>query len=47
LSALNDHLPFAVVCIVGTVMDELGASSLPVSDRGLGHGVLVARFGWA
>jgi exopolyphosphatase/guanosine-5'-triphosphate,3'-diphosphate pyrophosphatase len=37
----------AGACIVGTVMDKLGMPSLTVSDRGLRHGVLVARFGSA
>ena len=32
-------------CIVRTVMEKLGASSLTVSDRGLRHGLLVERFG--
>ena len=35
----------AGACIVRTVMDKLGQSSLTVSDRGLRHGVLVERFG--
>lgn len=35
----------AGACIVRTVMDQLGAPSLTVSDRGLRHGVLVERFG--
>jgi exopolyphosphatase/guanosine-5'-triphosphate,3'-diphosphate pyrophosphatase len=35
----------AGACIVRTVLDKLGAESLTVSDRGLRHGVLVARFG--
>jgi exopolyphosphatase/guanosine-5'-triphosphate,3'-diphosphate pyrophosphatase len=35
----------AGACIVGTVMDKLGAGSLTVSDRGLRHGVVVDRFG--
>jgi exopolyphosphatase/guanosine-5'-triphosphate,3'-diphosphate pyrophosphatase len=35
----------AGACIVRTVMDKLGQSSLMVSDRGLRHGVLVERFG--
>lgn len=32
-------------CIVRTVMDKLGKSSLSVSDRGLRHGLLIDRFG--
>ena len=35
----------AGACIVRTVMDKLGQSSLNVSDRGLRHGVLEERFG--
>jgi exopolyphosphatase / guanosine-5'-triphosphate,3'-diphosphate pyrophosphatase len=35
----------AGACIVRTVMSKLGSDSLTVSDRGLRHGVLVARFG--
>ena len=35
----------AGACIVRTVMDKLGQTSLTVSDRGLRHGVLVERFG--
>ena len=35
----------AGACIVRTVLDKLGVSSLIVSDRGLRHGVLVERFG--
>jgi exopolyphosphatase/guanosine-5'-triphosphate,3'-diphosphate pyrophosphatase len=35
----------AGACIVRTVMDKLGKSSLSVSDRGLRHGVLIDRFG--
>jgi exopolyphosphatase / guanosine-5'-triphosphate,3'-diphosphate pyrophosphatase len=35
----------AGVCIVRTVMEKLGQSSLTVSDRGLRHGVLAERFG--
>jgi exopolyphosphatase/guanosine-5'-triphosphate,3'-diphosphate pyrophosphatase len=35
----------AGACIVRTVMDKLGKDSLTVSDRGLRHGLLVARFG--
>jgi len=35
----------AGACIVGTVMDKLGAASATVSDRGLRHGLLVERFG--
>jgi exopolyphosphatase/guanosine-5'-triphosphate,3'-diphosphate pyrophosphatase len=35
----------AGACIVRTVMEKLGQSSLTVSDRGLRHGVLVERFG--
>jgi exopolyphosphatase/guanosine-5'-triphosphate,3'-diphosphate pyrophosphatase len=35
----------AGACIVRTVMDKLGKSSLSVSDRGLRHGVLIERFG--
>jgi exopolyphosphatase / guanosine-5'-triphosphate,3'-diphosphate pyrophosphatase len=37
----------AGACIVGTVMSKLGMPSLTVSDRGLRHGVLAARFGQA
>jgi exopolyphosphatase / guanosine-5'-triphosphate,3'-diphosphate pyrophosphatase len=35
----------AGACIVRTVLDKLGRDSLTVSDRGLRHGVLAARFG--
>jgi exopolyphosphatase/guanosine-5'-triphosphate,3'-diphosphate pyrophosphatase len=35
----------AGACIVRTIMDKLGKSSLSVSDRGLRHGVLIDRFG--
>jgi len=35
----------AGACIVGTVMNKLGKSSLSVSDRGLRHGLLIDRFG--
>ncbi len=35
----------AGACIVRTVMDKLGKTSLTVSDRGLRHGVLAERFG--
>ena len=35
----------AGACIIRTVMDKLGQSSLTVSDRGLRHDVLVERFG--
>jgi exopolyphosphatase / guanosine-5'-triphosphate,3'-diphosphate pyrophosphatase len=35
----------AGACIVRTVIDKLGVDSATVSDRGLRHGVLVARFG--
>ena len=35
----------AGACIVRSVMDKLGKSSLSVSDRGLRHGVLLDRFG--
>lgn len=35
----------AGACIVRTVMDKLGQTSLTVSDRGLRHGVLAERFG--
>jgi len=35
----------AGACIVRTVMAKLDSDSLTVSDRGLRHGVLVARFG--
>jgi exopolyphosphatase/guanosine-5'-triphosphate,3'-diphosphate pyrophosphatase len=35
----------AGVCIVRTVMDQLGHDTLTVSDRGLRHGLLVERFG--
>jgi exopolyphosphatase / guanosine-5'-triphosphate,3'-diphosphate pyrophosphatase len=35
----------AGACIVRTVLEELGQSSLTVSDRGLRHGVLTERFG--
>ena len=35
----------AGACIVRTVLGKLGSDSLTVSDRGLRHGVLVARFG--
>ena len=35
----------AGACIVRTVMEKLGVSSLTVSDRGLRHGLLIDRFG--
>jgi exopolyphosphatase / guanosine-5'-triphosphate,3'-diphosphate pyrophosphatase len=35
----------AGACIVRTVIDKLGVDSATVSDRGLRHGVLLARFG--
>jgi exopolyphosphatase/guanosine-5'-triphosphate,3'-diphosphate pyrophosphatase len=35
----------AGACIVRTVLEELGHSSLTVSDRGLRHGLIAARFG--
>jgi exopolyphosphatase/guanosine-5'-triphosphate,3'-diphosphate pyrophosphatase len=35
----------AGACVVVTVMDALGVDRLTVSDRGLRHGVLDARFG--
>jgi exopolyphosphatase/guanosine-5'-triphosphate,3'-diphosphate pyrophosphatase len=35
----------AGACVVVTVMDALGVDRLTVSDRGLRHGVLAARFG--
>ena len=35
----------AGACIVRTVMDKLGQTSLTVSDRGLRHGVLAKQFG--
>ena len=35
----------AGACIVRTVMERLGQSSLVVSDRGLRHGLFVERFG--
>ena len=35
----------AGACVVRTVMDKLGKSSLSVSDRGLRHGLLIDRFG--
>ena len=35
----------AGACIIRTVMDKLGKSTLTVSDRGLRHGVLAERFG--
>jgi exopolyphosphatase/guanosine-5'-triphosphate,3'-diphosphate pyrophosphatase len=35
----------AGACIVRTIMDKLGKSSLTVSDRGLRHGILIDRFG--
>lgn len=34
----------AGACIVKTILDELGADSFTVSDRGLRHGVLLERF---
>jgi exopolyphosphatase/guanosine-5'-triphosphate,3'-diphosphate pyrophosphatase len=37
----------AGACIIRTVMDMLGQSSLTVSDRGLRHGLLAERFGEA
>jgi exopolyphosphatase/guanosine-5'-triphosphate,3'-diphosphate pyrophosphatase len=35
----------AGACVVLTIMDKLGKSSLSVSDRGLRHGLLIDRFG--
>jgi exopolyphosphatase / guanosine-5'-triphosphate,3'-diphosphate pyrophosphatase len=35
----------AGACIVRTVMEKLGQDSLTISDRGLRHGVVAARFG--
>jgi exopolyphosphatase / guanosine-5'-triphosphate,3'-diphosphate pyrophosphatase len=35
----------AGACIVRTIMEKLGKSSLSVSDRGLRHGLLIDRFG--
>ena len=35
----------AGACIVRTILDKLGCSSLTVSDRGLRHGLLLERFG--
>jgi exopolyphosphatase/guanosine-5'-triphosphate,3'-diphosphate pyrophosphatase len=35
----------AGACIVRTVMEKLGQQTLTVSDRGLRHGLLIARFG--
>jgi len=37
----------AGACIVRTIMDKLGKTSLTVSDRGLRHGVAAERFGAA
>jgi exopolyphosphatase/guanosine-5'-triphosphate,3'-diphosphate pyrophosphatase len=39
------YVILAGACIVRTVLDKLGCDSLTVSDRGLRHGLLVARFG--
>jgi exopolyphosphatase/guanosine-5'-triphosphate,3'-diphosphate pyrophosphatase len=35
----------AGACVVRTVMEKLGMTSLIVSDRGVRHGLLVDRFG--
>ena len=35
----------AGACVVRSIMDKLGKSSLLVSDRGLRHGLLIDRFG--
>ena len=35
----------AGACVIRTVMEKLGKTSLTVSDRGLRHGVLAERFG--
>ena len=35
----------AGACIIRTIMEKLGKTSLTVSDRGLRHGVLAERFG--
>jgi exopolyphosphatase / guanosine-5'-triphosphate,3'-diphosphate pyrophosphatase len=35
----------AGACIVRTILDKLGCSSLTVSDRGLRHGLLLERWG--
>lgn len=35
----------AGACIVATIMDKLGKTSMTVSDRGLRHGLIVERFG--
>jgi exopolyphosphatase / guanosine-5'-triphosphate,3'-diphosphate pyrophosphatase len=37
----------AGACIIRTVLSKLGQDSLTVSDRGLRHGVMMARFGAA
>jgi exopolyphosphatase/guanosine-5'-triphosphate,3'-diphosphate pyrophosphatase len=35
----------AGACIIRTVMEKLGKTTLTVSDRGLRHGVMAERFG--
>jgi exopolyphosphatase / guanosine-5'-triphosphate,3'-diphosphate pyrophosphatase len=35
----------AGACIVRTIMEKVGKTSLSVSDRGLRHGLLIDRFG--
>jgi exopolyphosphatase / guanosine-5'-triphosphate,3'-diphosphate pyrophosphatase len=35
----------AGACIVRTILEQLGAESFVVSDRGLRHGLLAERFG--
>jgi exopolyphosphatase/guanosine-5'-triphosphate,3'-diphosphate pyrophosphatase len=47
LQAGRAEVILAGACIVSTVMAKLGMGSLTVSDRGLRHGVLAARFGSA
>ena len=38
------HVILAGTCIVKIVMDKIGKDKLPVSDRGLRHGLLIDRF---
>jgi exopolyphosphatase/guanosine-5'-triphosphate,3'-diphosphate pyrophosphatase len=45
LQAGRAEVILAGACIVRTVLELLGHSSLTVSDRGLRHGLIAARFG--
>lgn len=45
LQPKREEVILAGACIVRTVMEKLGMTSLTVSDRGLRHGALADRFG--